>query len=209
MALVLILLLIIASIAVFAALCYKDGLTAVSFENHLFKDIEIPSGSSTSKIASILKAEGLIKNELVFRMTVKKMDVGSKLKAGNYLLNTGMDVESIIHELTKGAKNRNVIRFTIPEGYELHQMAKKLSDEGLVDKEAFLKLTSNKKSFEERYPKLKELSDGQSLEGFLYPSTYEIYIGSTEEDIINKMLSQFMDVYENEVEPNIGELVFF
>lgn len=202
---VLFLILIISS-ALLIGLYYKNGFTAVSAENPRDVNIEIPAGSSTSKIASILKEESLIKNEFIFKIAVKNMKADGNLKAGTYILNTGMDIESIIHELSKGGKNENVVKFTIPEGYEIHQMAEKLSNGGLVDKERFLELTSDKKYFEDEFPILKELRDGQSLEGFLYPSTYEIYIGSSEEDIIIKMLSQFINVYEKEIEPNVGEM---
>ena len=41
-------------------------------------------------------------------------------------------------------KDENVVKFTIPEGYEIRQIADKLEKQGLVDKEKFLKLTSDK-----------------------------------------------------------------
>ncbi len=59
------------------------------------------------------------------------------MKAGTYLLNTAMDVNDIIDQLSKGGKNENVVKFTIPEGYEIRQMADKLAYQGLVDKERF------------------------------------------------------------------------
>ncbi|WP_236914970.1 endolytic transglycosylase MltG [Clostridium sp. Cult2] len=185
---------------------YKNVLMAVSAEWPADVNIQIPSGSSSSKIASILKEEGLIKNELIFKIAVKKFKADGNLKAGTYTLSTGMNVDDIIHELSKGGKNENVVKFTIPEGYEIRQMADKLSEEGFVDKEKFLELTSDKKYFQDKFPILEELKDGQSLEGFLYPSTYEIYIDSSEEDIISKMLSQFIKVYEEEIKPNIGDM---
>lgn len=185
---------------------YKDGLMAVSSEEPKDISIEIPEGSSSSKIASILKEEGLIKNEFIFKVAVKNKNADGNLKAGAYTLNTGMNVNSIINELSKGGKDNNVIKITIPEGYEIRQMADKLSEEAIVDKEIFLELTSDKKHFQDKYPILKELADGQSLEGFLYPSTYEIYINSSEEELISKMLSQFVDIYEKEIQQNMGNL---
>lgn len=184
---------------------YKNGLMAVSAENPTNINIEIPNGSSSKKIATILKEEGLIKNEFIFRIAVKNKQAEGNLKAGTYTLNTGMNTDEIIYELSKGGKNDNVIKFTIPEGYEIRQMADKLAEEGIVDKERFMELTSDKKNFQDKYPFLAELADGQSLEGFLYPSTYEIYIDTSEEEVISKMISQFIQVYEKDIEPNMGD----
>ena len=116
-----------------------------------------------------------------------------------------MDVYDIIDELVKGAKNENVVQFTIPEGYEIRQIADKLSEQGLVDKDRFLELVSDKKYFEDKYLFLKELEEGQGLEGFLFPSTYEVYIDATEEEIIDKMLSLFYEVYEQNIKEGMGK----
>ena len=185
---------------------YKKGFTAVSIENPKEINIEIPTGSTSSKIASILKREGLIRNEFIFKIAVKNNKADGKLKAGTYFLNTGMDVNDIIAQLSRGGKNENVVKFTIPEGYEIRQVADKLEKQGLVDKEKFLNLTSDKKYFQNEYPILKELKDGQSLEGFLFPSTYEIFVNSTEEDIIKKMLTKFEEIYQEDVKKNMGKV---
>lgn len=185
---------------------YKKAFTAVSMENSKEINIEIPTGSTSSKIASILKKEGLIRSEFIFKVAVKKNKADGKLKAGTYLLNTKMDVNDIIAQLSKGGKNENVISFTIPEGYEIRQMADKLWEQGLVDKEKFLELTSDKIYFQDKYPILKELKDGQSLEGFLFPSTYEIFVNSTEEEIIKKMLTEFEEIYERDVKPSMKNI---
>src|SRR5690606_8151728 len=123
-----------------------------------------------------------------------------------YTLSTSMDVNEIIDELTKGGRNENVLRFTIPEGYELEMIADKLAAEGIVDKDRFLQLASDKANFEDKFSFLQELEDGQSLEGFLYPSTYEIYIGANEEEIIHKMLSEFIRIYERDVKPHTDKV---
>lgn len=184
---------------------YNKQFLAVNAANPEEILVEIPKGSTSTKISNILFEKGLIKNKSIFKIAIKNKEAGNKLKAGNYVLNTGMDVYEIIDELTKGSKNENVERFTIPEGYEIRQIADKLSEQGLVDKNRFLELVSDKSYFQDKHLFLEELEEGQSLEGFLFPSTYEIYIGSTEEEIINKMLNQFSEVYEKEIKNNMGK----
>ena len=154
----LILLLIILLGALYAQRYYKDSLGAMVAENPSDINIIIPPSSSTTKITNILYENGLIKNQLIFKYKVKSMGVGGKLKAGEYSLSTGMDVETIIDNLIKGGKSKNTLRFTIPEGYELRQMAEKLSEEGIVDYDRFLELTSDKSNFEDKFTFLKDLN---------------------------------------------------
>lgn len=185
---------------------YKEALRPMDADNPIDVQVVIPASSSTTKIADILYENGLIKNQFIFKYQVKTKGSGGSLKAGEYSLSTGMNLEDIIDSLVKGGKSRNTVRFTIPEGYELIQMAEKLSKEGIVDKDRFLQLTSDKGNFEEDYTFLKELDDKQGLEGFLFPSTYEIFVGSTEEEIIGKMLYEFEKVYEKDVAPRLKDL---
>ncbi len=116
---------------------YDRQFLAVNKTNPEEISVEIPEGSSSSKISDILFQQGLIKNKSIFKIAIRNKESGNKLKAGNYALNTGMDVYDIIDELTKGSKNENVARFTIPEGYEIRQMADRLSEQELVNKDRF------------------------------------------------------------------------
>lgn len=185
---------------------YISSLGPMDVENPTVVEIEIPSGSSTNKISEILFDNGLIKNKTIFKYQVKSLNADGKLKAGTYELNTDMDLNKIIADLTHGGRSDNTVRFTIPEGYELVHIAEKLSNEGLVDKDRFIELASNKSNFEEKFEFLKELEEGQSLEGFLFPSTYEIYKGSKEEEIISKMLNEFEIIYKKDVETKLEEM---
>ena len=130
---------------------YNRGFMAVDTKNPEKIDVEIPIGSSPNKIARILKEKGLIRSEIIFKIAVRNTKAAEELKAGNYTLSTHMDVYEIIQELSKGGNNEKVTRFTIPEGYEIRQMADKLAEEGIVNRERFLKLTSDKKYFEDKY----------------------------------------------------------
>lgn len=182
---------------------YKRGIGPISPENPEEVSFEIPMGSSTSKVSDILEENGLIKSKFSFKRIVQKEGLDGKLKAGEYTLNTGMNVEEIVKSLSKGGKNTNVVQFTIPEGYELKQIAKKLSEKGLVDEEKFIILTKDASNFTDKYEFLKEVPKGSSLEGYLFPSTYEVENGSSEEVIIEKMLDVFNEVYDTLIKEKI------
>lgn len=186
----------------------QDSYKAMDSNNPIDVKIEIPSSSTTTKISELLYENGLIKNQLIFKFQVKNRGVDGKLKAGEYELSTGMDIDTIIDIITKGSKNQNTVRFTIPEGYEIRQMAEKLSNEGIVNKERFLQLVNDKSNFEDKYTFLKELDEKQSLEGFLFPSTYEIFVGVSEEEIIGKMLDEFEKIYKKDIELKLDSFDF-
>lgn len=185
---------------------YKQALGPMEVDNPKAVQVIIPTATTTTAIADILHEKGLIKNTLIFRLQVKDKGVGASLKAGEYTLSTDMDLETIIINLIKGVKNRETTRFTIPEGFEIRQTADKLSEEGIVNKDKFLELVNNKANFQEEYPFLMELGENQSLEGFLFPSTYEIYLDSTEEEIIGKMLSEFEKIYNKKIKGRLEEV---
>ncbi|WP_425449583.1 endolytic transglycosylase MltG [Dethiothermospora halolimnae] len=161
--------------------------------------IDIPSGSSTNNIAKLLKDNNIIKNKYMFTLIVKAQKKDGKLKAGTYTLNNGMEIKDIIDELSKGGKSDNTVRFTIPEGYELGQIAELLNKKGIVDKDKFLKLSKDISNFTNNHPVLKELSTGMTLEGYLYPDTYEVYKDASEEEIISKMIERFEELYTKHI----------
>lgn len=184
---------------------YKNSVGPINADNPSNINIIIPASSTTIDIGDILYENNLIKHPLLFQYVIRIKDVRSRLKAGEYRLSTGMNLDEIIDNLVKGTRNYDTVKFTIPEGYEIRQMAERLEHEGIVNREVFLRLTSDKANFQDKFSFLRELQKGQGLEGFLFPSTYEVYKDSTEEEIIEKMLSEFEKVYKSEVKPNMDK----
>ena len=100
---------------------------------------EVKSGSGVSRIADQLQQEGLIRNSLVFKGYLKWKKLGSNFMAGKYAMNPGVTYEEIVHKLSSGdVVPEEMLKFTIPEGYTVLQMADKLSAEGIVDKRSSL-----------------------------------------------------------------------
>ncbi len=174
---------------------YKSMLEPVAVGNRTEHMVVIPKGSSTGKIASILLDENLIRNGEVFKYYVKKQNVGSKFKAGKYSLNQSMSVEEIVKELIAGNAKVGVVKVTIPEGYEMRMIAKKFEESGLCTAEAFLK-AANKKDYDFAF--VQDMPERKNqLEGYLFPDTYEFYKDSTPEQIVERMLNRFAEVYNN------------
>lgn len=194
-----ILLALVVALGIVGKIYYGYLLKPVDASDTTDINITIPSGSSTVKIASILKDNDLIKNEKFFVLLSKYKKTGSKYKAGSYVFNKGQDVNSIMAMLAAGTATRNTQVVTIPEGYEIKQIASKFSGFKNFDKENFLKLTSDASAFKQKYEFLKDVPQGLSLEGYLFPNTYQFYKDATEEEVIYKLLDEFQVIYDDNI----------
>ncbi|MCL2492613.1 MAG: endolytic transglycosylase MltG [Clostridiales bacterium] len=167
---------------------YDDSLRPAAPGDTTPVAVSIPEGASTSQIAEILHEQGLISNTWFFRYHSKSTGYDGKYKEGDYTLSKSMSPDQIAAVLIAGTKAATK-KFTIPEGYNNTQIAKKLADEGICSEADFWNEAENG-SFD--YPFLKDCPAGKErLEGFLYPETYEVYTDASAHDVIDKMLAEF------------------
>ena len=166
--------------------------------------IDIPEGSSTAAIASILRGRGLLRDglltgrlsEYVFRDHSKRMEYDGKYKYGEFKLSKGMSVDEIAEVIISGSALANTKTFTIPEGYNINQIARLLETEGIVSEMDFFDEIQNGVY---DFDFLVDCPPGfERFEGFLYPETYEVYADATAHDVIVKMLSQFDALFKDE-----------
>lgn len=172
------------------------------------KIITIPSGTSTRTIASLLEQEGLIRSQTSFNHYVRKNDYDSKLRSGDYVLSPSMSVEQIVEELLTGIGE--TLRFTIPEGYTLKDIAAVLVKQDIMDEDTFWQTIAQIDI--SPYPYIQDVPDDEHrLEGYLFPDTYIIALGASPEAVIQTMLKRFDDIYhslpENVSGLNAKELV--
>lgn len=156
--------------------------------------IEIPSGTSAFRTADLLEQHGIIRNAFLFKYYLRLKDEGDHFQAGLYEMRPGMTNDEIIAMLNEGRTVKPpTFRFTIPEGYTLERIADKLAAEGLVDKAAFLELADSAEARKWSAAAAAVPEDGQlihPLEGYLFPETYEMETGSTEADILKRMMAE-------------------
>ena len=167
--------------------------------------IDIPSGSSVSKIADILYENDLIKNKVLFKGVVKFSNKAPQIKAGKYLLNQTYSNNDIVNLLVSGKIYQNGIKITIPEGSTSNEIVDILVSKNLGTKENYEKLIQNPKEFYDKFSYLKE-DDIISLEGFLYPETYYIEEQLSEKEILSQMLSAFNNIYSDKFKEKQKEL---
>lgn len=167
--------------------------------------VEIPQGSTTNTISDILYKNNLIKNKVMFKISVKLSNKAQQFKAGKYLFNQTYSNKQIINDLSLGKIYNDGIKITIPEGSTSREIVSILVDKKLGNEDSYEALISNPKEFYNDFKFLEE-DDITSLEGFLYPSTYYFDENSSEKEVLSTMLSQFNKVYTDKLRDRQKEL---
>lgn len=165
---------------------------------------EITQGETTAQIGDNLQAKGLIRNALAFRIWARVKGLDTHLQAGIYKkLSPSMTISDITDQLLNAEPD--AIRVVIPEGWRLEQIAQSFFDSGLVTfkKEDFLRYTKNIDQFPDnaQYPILKQVPKGMSMEGLLFPASYEVPTNGTARTVVNLMLKAMSDtIVQNNLE---------
>ncbi len=152
--------------------------------------VEIVSGMTTAVIGEELASRGVVDNANMFRLKTRLAGEDSALEAGSYDLITGMEYEDVIATLRRGPQI-TYVKLTIPEGWTIDRIAERIEAELGIPAGEFASLAKGGASqFESEHPYLAGAYDG-SLEGYLFPKTYEIVEGASAADVIEVMLAQF------------------
>ncbi|MCL1880075.1 MAG: endolytic transglycosylase MltG [Actinomycetia bacterium] len=153
------------------------------------REIRIPDGASAMGIAKILKDNDLITDQLAFIAAVEAKGATSSLKPGNYQLTTGLANERLVDQLVAGPAAMG-IKLTIPEGLTIEQTAAVVEKACGIPADQFIKECHSANSYADQFPFLKDCPDN-SLEGYLFPKTYQIPEGAAASDVVRLMLKQF------------------
>lgn len=142
-----------------------------------------------AKVGEQLAEARLVSNAGDFTKRVNEMGVDSQLKPGTYTFAGGMSLDAIINQLTAGPVANAL---TIPEGSTLEAVAQSVATftENRITADAFTAAASDASSYAADYDFLADAGTN-SLEGFLFPKTYEIGDDATAESVVRMMLDQF------------------
>jgi len=164
----------------------------------------VASGETAGLVGIRLQEQGLVTNSELFRryMSYKGLDVS--LKAGSYSLRANMTIPEVAQALQSGSAD--TITVTIPEGWRAEQVGWLLEQQGLMRSDDFLALVRTGRF---GYSWLAGRPPGASLEGFLFPDTYQLAADATPEAVIELMLATFDTRVAPEIEGRLsGKRVF-
>lgn len=185
-------LILVLAIVIFGSIFMYDYAGTSSSDSDMC-EINVVSGATTRDIAQELKAEGIIRFPTFFRIMSRLGGHDSEYKQGTYLLAKNAGYNAVFKLLSNSAAAQTVsVKITIPEGFELRQIADRLEENGLIDREEFYREIEHGHF---NYPFVNDLPFRENrLEGYLFPDTYEFAKGETAHDIINTMLARFNEV---------------
>jgi len=173
--------------------------------------ITVENGDSLNDVASALKENGLIDYKPLFKLfcSVTGVEKKEKITPGTYELNTDMDYNALVNAMSSRSGSRMTASVTIPEGYTLDQIFHLLDDKGVATVD---QLQSVAASYDFNYSFLKgvlPLGDYHRLEGYLFPDTYEFYMGGGEDEVVqilNKMILRFDQQFTDELRQKAADM---
>lgn len=188
-------------------LCASDVLALG--QDPIVATITIEADDDMDDIADKLKDAGLIRYPGLFKIYAKLTDAHEKIKPGTYYVNQNAagvpsdqpivyDYMSLVSVLTPSKPKQNVVSgLRIPEGYTCAQIFQLLEDKGVctvAELEAYVaSIDPNNPDTALNYWFLEgvQWGDRYSLEGYLFPNTYDFYENDKPERVLGKMLSAF------------------
>jgi len=183
--LIFIFLLVIFSTIIWALVYLPQGLF---FREEKFFDIlEIKKGEGIHEIASKLAQTKIIKNPLVFEIYAVVKNKAKKIQSGVYVFYPFLNIPQILEKITTGETIE--IKITIPEGWGLKEIEKKLIKK--FPNQKFNLKSLKIKDFKKEFDFLNDAPDENNLEGFLFPDTYFFSPLNDEKEIIKKFLKNF------------------
>lgn len=153
----------------------------------------VEPGESTADIATRLRAEGLIRQPVLFTLLARTQDLDGKLQTGRFVLSPTMTMSQILVALQSSRVDEAQVTF--PEGLRLEEMAAILEQAEVVGADAFLSAARDGERFRDGYFLLAALPDGASLEGYLFPDTYRFPQQADPDQVIRTMLDRFAEQY--------------
>jgi UPF0755 protein len=182
--------LLVATIAVVGATVYVrhayfQNLEPVSTTSQETKLITIEKGASVDAIAKQLNDAKLIRSAWAFKLYVSSKEVRDALQSGTYSFDAGQSVAQIVSQLSHGKVATNLV--TILPAQRLDQIRATLISYGFADSDVDAALNPENHLSN---PALVDKPDGASLEGYIYPDSYEKTSGTTPQEIVEQALGE-------------------
>jgi len=187
--LILVLILILTVSFSLVSSCFLDNNSMPDDSGEIAKGIEVEiiinEGMTLNQISSLLEDKAVVDNGFMFRLYVQQKGKEKSLLPGNYKLLTGSEYGVVMDELSIGPP-AVTFKVAIPEGYVIIDIIERFSSELPFIDEKEMALAVNADNYNYDY-----IEDNESLEGYLFPKTYEVTMDYDAYDIIDMMLAQY------------------
>jgi uncharacterized YceG family protein len=148
--------------------------------------VQIPRGASASQIGDLLERRGVISSSFFFDLRARLEGKRDKLKAGRFRLKDGMSYAAALDALTHNPPAPRIVTLTIPEGRSRSEIAPLARQVGLTGD-----YVAASRSSKELDPREFGAPKGATLEGFLFPATYQLRPGASVGRLVREQLAAF------------------
>ena len=145
--------------------------------------VSVPEGATAGEVADLLSENDVVSNSTLFQLRLKLAGESDKILPGRYVLAHNMSYGTAIDRLTSSGGKVNV---TIPEGEDRTQIAATVKDLGLSGD-----YLASSKSFKGFDPNKYGAKNPKTLEGFLFPATYQLDPGASVDQLVSEQLRAF------------------
>lgn len=149
-------------------------------------ELVIPSGSSAQTIGKLLEEKGVIDSALGFRVAAYLDGGAEDIQAGRYRIATGLSANDALAALLDQGPIVEFVTVTFPEGSWLTDFARILDEKTHIDGDEFLEIVTNGKVESKYRP-----PDVDTMEGLLFPSTYQIVKNDDAASVARRLASEF------------------
>jgi len=150
--------------------------------------VVIPPGASGAHVAELLKEKGVIRSPLAFKLLARFRGFGHGFQAGEYTnLTTNMKVSDVLARLKQGPASPPSTSVLFPEGFRVTQFGVRVQQKlGIAARVFDQAATSGRFSLPPYLP-----AHSPTVEGFLFPDTYEFFKDASVDAVIIRLLAQF------------------
>jgi peptidoglycan lytic transglycosylase G len=170
---------------------HEEELSQTAASDNHENTFTIDPGELPADVSVRLQRDGYIRDSDVFLTLLKCRHASEKIQAGDHVLRRNMTMDEIIVALQRGTQRG--VTITIRPGWRAEQVGEYLSTLNLpqFEKAKFLSLVKSASVFDYPFLSDRPRNAPDSVEGYLFPETYNVLQGITAEQLINRFLSEF------------------
>lgn len=173
--------------------------------------VVVEDGMNVDDVIDLLASKDLLYSAPFCKLAAQVLDYSKDdvFPGGTYNLRSDMGLEGMLKEIISAGIKQSTITLTFPEGYTVDQIVKKLSENNVASEEALYEALNGTALIEE-FDFLTAIEDRAErysvFEGYLYPDTYEFYIGEDPVSVFEKFLKNFSKRWTSEYDDNAMKL---
>lgn len=163
----------------------------INVENKYFI---IEEGENVPTISNNLEKEGIIKDDFIFLSIIKAFNKDLKIVSGEYFFSGYYNISDVISVLSSGPSNniKKTYNITIIEGWDKYKIAEYFDNLGKFSNKKVLDFIDKNWKLSDDLLEFEFLNKNlDSLEGFIFPDTYQVYENATLNEIFYKILLNF------------------